>query len=286
VTASPPLADLQAWLRWLLTEPRGVDEALKNPGQAPASQGRSLAEPMPRLLTAIEDAGSLNAAARLHIYAGGYFERLLATLEADFPAVRRLLGIRDFRRLAADYLLDHPSRSPFIEDAGQGLPRFAENHPMSQRHPFLSDLAMLDWLVLSSVYADRAPAFAAAGLAQIPEDAWPRARMAFDPTIKLFLAEWPVDKFWQDRFKPAESGAQRPERRRPRPLLIYRDGADTQVSAVGIEEWTALKSLSDGRTLGDTCQELETSWEDLDPNAVKSWFGGWIAAGFIADITW
>src|SRR4051794_18576333 len=64
------------------------------------------------------------AAARLGIYAHMYFSRLHDSLREDFPHCARLLGPEAFQRLAARYLVRHPSDNPSLRYHGRHFPGF------------------------------------------------------------------------------------------------------------------------------------------------------------------
>src|SRR5579864_9297536 len=84
--ARPSLAELQRWMRWIITEPRGIQEALSNPWTLdPALAGR-YKEPE-RQLEVIEEAAPLSRHDRLDVYANAYFYRLLESLASDYKAV-------------------------------------------------------------------------------------------------------------------------------------------------------------------------------------------------------
>src|SRR5213076_598274 len=86
--AGPPLARLQRWMRWMLTDPRGVRVALDD-GPGP----RRAREPKPRLFGRV-----VGGEDRLGIYADAYFLRIRDSLANDFRAVRRAVGENAFHR--------------------------------------------------------------------------------------------------------------------------------------------------------------------------------------------
>lgn len=76
------LAELQRWLRWIITEPRGVAETLNEPGEM---------EPKPSCLLEVVDAPPLPRQDRLDIYAEAYFARLVDSLAKDYEAIHAVL---------------------------------------------------------------------------------------------------------------------------------------------------------------------------------------------------
>src|SRR4051812_7986124 len=94
--AGPPsLAELQAWMRWVITDPRGAERALAGAEPGPGFEvypGRYQA-PRPDCRQAVLCGRGLD------VYAEAYFARLAESLGQDFPAVKRVLGDEAFAQL-------------------------------------------------------------------------------------------------------------------------------------------------------------------------------------------
>jgi hypothetical protein len=266
--APPTLAELQSWLRWIITEPRGVAAALA----APAG------EPAPRCLGAIVDAPPLDRAERLDVYAEAYFARLAETLGKDFPAIRAALGETDFHRLCARYLKQHPSRSFTVSDAGRALPGFlAAGDAETARLPWLADLAALEWAVLEAFFTDRAPALDPARLAEIPPEAWAEARLRLDPTCRLLAVRWAVDGTWRTGAEPAREAAH---------LLVHRAGGCVTVERLEPAAARLLGLVAEGLPLGRAINALDAEGAERDFPPVNEWFQDWVRAGVIREVEW
>ena len=270
-------------MRWVITDPRGPRAALDVAPLPEEWKNHSrLAEPLPRHLDAL--AGEIRVD-RLGVYADAYFIRLADSLASDFKAVARALGTPDFRRLAADYLLAHPSDSAHIGDIGTRLPSFLETHAFSKSFPFLPDLAWLEWTAIRSLYKTRLPAPGIAAWSQVAEDAWPAARFVLDPTVHLLTTAWPVDQLWEERgHAEGESLAQLtdPARRR---LVIYRDDAWIQIVSMDAAPFFALERIREGATLDQVCTALAEAFPDeADSLPIMQWFGEWVQRGIVKDV--
>ena len=282
--SSPELADLQRWLRWIITEPRGIRKALETPARAGVHSTKARVEPQPRLLEMIVDAPPLPRDQRLGVYADAYFLRLLECLETDFPATRRALGKEAFAPLVADYLQNHPSSSPNVGDLGEAMPVFLRTHALVREFPYLAELALLEWEIIRSLHAPRLPALDPAQLA-VPEDAWSKARLVLDPTVRLLATEWPVDQLWERRRLPEKKRGHRLSRKNPRRLLLYRDDAWVQVRVMDEPRWVTLQRLREGVRLGVLCEQLTAEFPGrAESLPVMEWFAHWIRAGVIKQI--
>ena len=273
MSSPPPLAELQRWLRWAITDPRGIDGALAG------GSGPSRPEPGPRLLGWVASGSGEGPRGRLAVYADAYFARLLEALEANYPAVRRSLGAAAFRGLAADYLLSRPSRSPTLEAFAEGLADFAAGHGLARTVPFLADLARLEAAVLGCVYAVRLPPFDPSPLERAGEEGRARARLVLDPTVRLLETDWPVERLWRERGRPEAEGPRSLPRRSRRRLLVWRADGWAEARALGPGEALALRSAAEGLCLGELCERLEEF--GASPEDLRGWFGRWAASGVL-----
>ena len=84
---------------------------------------------------------------RLGIYAHMYFSRLHDSLREDFPQCAQLLGPEAFQRLAARYLVRHPSDNPSLRYHGRHFPGFVREYLREDRElrPDLAELCQLEW---------------------------------------------------------------------------------------------------------------------------------------------
>ncbi|WP_414447602.1 putative DNA-binding domain-containing protein [Burkholderia sp. 22PA0099] len=142
------MAAIQRWMQMATTHPGGLDAGL---AQAAQHEGADI-------VAVIAVPGGVDPLARLAVYADGYWLRLIGCLEAEYPALLRLLGPTLFRFFARAYLHRHPSRSPTLHALGAAFPAFLLGsqrragggvaRPVSQSFPL--DLARLERAIAES----------------------------------------------------------------------------------------------------------------------------------------
>jgi len=275
----PSLGKLQRWLRWIITDPRGVNGALSDE-RFELGTGRPDPEPLPRQLATVTSTGSASAAERLSVYASGYFWRLFEALASDFPAAHHALGPAAFQEFVAEYLVRHPSESPNLADLGGAVPSFSFGCAATQDFPFLPDLTLLEWNVHLSLLSPREPY---APPASMPESDWSSLRVRFDPTVRLVITEWSVAGFW--KAVRANRPPPTPPRRRRQWLVVHRDDVWVRVRAVDRAQWCALLSLQQGCPLGWVCERLADELpQQAGPSIVDQWFGAWVKRGLVSRI--
>jgi hypothetical protein len=260
----PSLPELQRSLKKVFTHPRGVEAGL-------AAAGFGRRRPVTAL---VADQPPVPLRTRLAVYADAYFFRLLETLGQDFAAVKRAAGEALFQRLVAAYLRRHPSRSPFINDAGAAFPAFLARHPAARRLPFLADLAALEWAALRTLFIDRLPPPPPEALAALG----PKARLRLDPTVRLLSTRWPVDVLWENRTRPTEEKERTAMRPKARRLLVWRDATWARVRPLEEGEFRVLEELAAGKTLE---RALRAAGAHATPSTVGGWFTRWTADGVV-----
>ena len=282
-TARPRLRELQNWMRWVITDPRGVEPALSDLSRA--------TEPSPRLLHVVSAHSPLSAPERLSIYAEGYFSRLVESLGADFGALQMSLGEESFSILVADYLRTHPTMTYNIGEVGEKLPGFLARHELGIEYPQLAELASLEWAVVESFYADEHAADPAhlnpLALQSIAPEAWPGARFELAASVRFQLSAHTVERVWRKRHDDAELTTELQElgdSPAGSGLLLFRE-ASGAVSVERLERapFEVLRQMSRGATLAEICERLESGNGDALPPLMQ-WFSGWVANGVIASI--
>ena len=87
----------------------------------------------------------LSAAQRIQIYRNNYQTSLRGALKAVYPVVARLVGEGFFAWLGYEFLTRCPSRSGNLHEFGAELADFIESFEAAKPHPFLPDVARLEW---------------------------------------------------------------------------------------------------------------------------------------------
>jgi hypothetical protein len=265
--SSPSLADLQRWMRWVLTHPLGADRATGGM-QLPGLPERFV-EPEARVLASI--AGDFipgrGVADRLSVYASGYFSRLHEALELEYPRLAAVLGAEEFRDLVAAHLLRAPSSSPSLADLGEDLAGTLRACSAGATWPWLVDLAALErataevWLSGTSLPP---------GLTLEDGEDPGSLRLALSALTRLLRTSWDVVDW-------------RPEQALPSPrqgwLVVWRAEASTGVEWLDQAPGEVLDALTRGAHLDDLCELAATL--GMSSEHVGTAFGHWAERGWV-----
>jgi hypothetical protein len=108
------LATLQKWLTSIIVRPGMLDDKI------------NLADEHYQLKNdkVIRSSLKLSAIQKIEIYSKGYILRLLECMEAEYPALNKLLGQNLFHMFVKAYLVQLPPNSPDLYNLGEAFPAF------------------------------------------------------------------------------------------------------------------------------------------------------------------
>jgi len=220
-------------------------------------------------------------ATRLAIYGGAYRSRLADALAANFPALARLLGEADFRRLAGEYVRAHDSPFFSIRYYGDALAQFLATREDYTAAPVLAELARWEWAMTGAFDAADATPLAHEALARVSPQRWAQLRFTFHPSLQRLTLWWNVPQLWQalsdDTERPAASLTAEPLE-----WLLWRQDLSTYFRSLPQTEAAALDGALRGWPFGELCELLcEQLGDAAAPAQAATLLRGWVAAGLI-----
>lgn len=146
---------------------------------------------------------------RLDAYHYAYWARLEEALSEDFECVRRMIGEDEFTKLSNAFSKKHPSKSHSLNDFGKPFPAFVKScRSLMKKHPFLADLARLEWALIEAFFAvDVASSVNAKALS-------PGSVLPLCPSVRIVESDWEISTLL--------SGKAKKPRKRAEQLMVYR----------------------------------------------------------------
>ncbi|MFX0540661.1 putative DNA-binding domain-containing protein [Roseovarius sp. S4756] len=133
---------------------------------------------------------------RFDIYRNNVASSLIDALEVGFPAVRKLIGPRNFRAITGEFLRRHPPDKPMIAIYGATLPKFLEEFPPLAHLRYLGDVARLEQTLRESYHAADATPLDPAVLQGLAPEQLLASRLQLAPALRLLRSSWPVHGIW------------------------------------------------------------------------------------------
>jgi len=149
----------------------------------------------------------LDPRARLAVYRHHILTSLTAVLEAAYPVACRLVDRRFFGYAADAFIRQHPPTGPCLAEYGAEFPDFLADFAPCQGHPYLPDVARLEWAVHRAAHSAHAEPLDSERLASVAPSEMPHLTFTMEPSLSLLSSPWPVDRIWrahQDGGEPTD----------------------------------------------------------------------------------
>ncbi|SDC79117.1 hypothetical protein SAMN05428966_102343 [Massilia sp. PDC64] len=215
---------------------------------------------------------------RIGIYRGNLLAHWTRALASAYPVLRQLVGDEFFEALAGVYGRAHPAVDPDLNGFGAALPGFLAGFAPAAGHPYLPDVARLEWCVHEAWFAPdgHAPPVSFAGLAP---DAFEAARAVLHPSLRLHASPWTTVALWRAH---QAGGPDFPdELRAPTHALVLRPRFDVVVDTIAAAEYAALACLARGGTFGAALDAAFDVDGDFD---VAAHLGRWLDGGIVVGL--
>jgi uncharacterized protein (UPF0276 family) len=208
---------------------------------------------------------------------GAHWNRALASA---YPVLRRLVGDDFFDGLAYAYGRAHPASDPDLNRFGAALPDFLDGFDPAAGHPYLADVARLEWCVHEAWYAPDAEG-APPSLAGLAPAAFEAARADLHPSLRLHASPWATAALWHAH---QPGGPDFPDvLRADTRALVLRPRFDVEVRAISAAEHAALACLARGATFGAALDAAFDVDGDFDVAAyLRRWLEGGIVTAIVA----
>lgn len=137
------------------------------------------------------------AGERFAAYRRNVLGNLHAALAATYPMLSALVGPARFEALRDAHVVAYPSCDGDLNAYGAGLPDVVSASDAAAEHPWLPDIARLEWaLQLAYAAADPAP-LAFDRLLAVPPERQADVSLTLWPGASLLASRWPVGAIWR-----------------------------------------------------------------------------------------
>ena len=214
---------------------------------------------------------------RFAVHRNNVVAGLVKTLEATFPAVRRLVGETFFGVMAAEFVRARPPASPVLIEWGGAFPAWLAAFAPAAGVPYLPDVARLEWAWVEAFNAADATPEAADSLSRIAPDRLAETRLVPHPSLRLVASPFPIVGLWADVTGRRPGGV---ELWRAETALVVRPVGDVSVSVVADDHAAFFALLLETPNLAALAETAAAHGLDLTAGLAAAF-----AHGLIADIT-
>ena len=199
---------------------------------------------------------------RYGVYRNNVTVGLVRALEANFPALRRLLGEAYFSGLARAFTRAHPPRSPLLFQYGDDFADFLATAEDLASYPYLADVARLERLWLHAWHAADQPVLTAADLAHLDADDLPGFRLSPHPAMGLLASPHAVHAIFIANRDSGSGITDAPFHAEC--VLVTRPGLTVETRTITPAQYRFLSALAGGATLAESAAAGLAADHDFD----------------------
>jgi hypothetical protein len=197
------------------------------------------------------------------IYRNTVIKGCIDALQANFPAVVRLVGDEWFRAAAAIHVRAEPPRGPVMLDYGTGFARFLETFEPAAELPYLPNVARLDRFWTEAHVAADSEVLAPAAVATLAPDQLQRASLQLHPAARWqTFDDQPIFTLWQ-RNRECTTDDAEIEWRGEAALITRPDGA-VEARCIDAGACAFLDACASGATLADAALAALAADDSID----------------------
>lgn len=186
---------------------------------------------------------------RLAVYRNNVFASLTEALADTFPAVQRLVGDGFFRYAAHEYIKSTPPQDSVLAVYGSDFADFLGRFDPASDHPYLPDVARLEFAWLESYLEKDAALLTAAELQALPPDQLSDIKLQLHPTRRFLVSDYPVARIWQANVGQADSSEKIDLTAGPCHMLVIRPRMAVEVRTMTGPAFRFVKQLDAGDTV-------------------------------------
>jgi hypothetical protein len=209
------------------------------------------------ILTTLLDGPRASRTTLFGVYRNAYTSRLIDILIGDYPFLRAYVGDELFRRLAASFVVAHPSRSQNARWFGIALPEFLEKQESAPQHPELAELAAIERAVATAFDSRDAKVLGLSDLATYPSEAWADLTFALHPSVTLLRGMTNAFDIWKS-LKNEEAPPRVEHLSRQQSVAVWRHGTTPKARPMPEEEAMMCREAQRGVRFGVLCEMLAT----------------------------
>lgn len=216
------------------------------------------------LMGEIQVIDGISPEGRIGIYRNNTFVSLKEALLSTFEITAKLVSIEFFRYLADEYIKAQPPQKGCLLYYGETFPNFIASFEPLADHPYLADLARLEWLMQESINAGDAEAINPEALANIQPEGLSELHLNLMPATKLLASPYPIFSIWQDVQENGGQGLAELDMDQPQQLLITRPEFDIKIHSITSGAYAFLNMCNLQQNFPRAVEEALTAEPDLN----------------------
>ena len=199
---------------------------------------------------------------RYGVYRNNVTVGLVRAMEANFPIIRRLLGVTYFEGFTREFVQKHPPRSPLMFQYGEAFSTCLEEADDLRDYPYMADIARLEQQVRTSYHEADAACVSASELTDLSEDTLMQAVFTPHPAMAVVSSRFAIYGIYSaNRADIPETVENLAE---AQSVLVTRPKYEVVMNKLNPGQLAFMQSLASGHPLGDAADAAIVAAEDFD----------------------
>jgi hypothetical protein len=186
---------------------------------------------------------------RLTVYRNNVFYKLTEALEATFPAIKRLVGDGFFRYAAHEFIQAYPPDCPMLFKYGSDFGGFFDGFEPASAHPYLGDVARLEFAWLQAYHAMDASPLSTSALQALPTEKYAELRLEVHPSCQFISSKYPIVRIWEANIQEDDPKEEIDLSMGRDHVLVIRPDMEVEVRTLTPAAFCLLDRLDHGATL-------------------------------------
>lgn len=137
------------------------------------------------------------SAKRFSVYRNNVVVGLTEALQANFPAVARIVGKEFFQTMAREYVLREPPRSPILLAYGVTFPSFIDAFEPASTLPYLGDVARIETSWTAAYHAAECEPIDPTVFSSVPKEYLANLRFECHLSLQIVRSKYPALTIWR-----------------------------------------------------------------------------------------
>ncbi len=206
---------------------------------------------------------------RFGVYRNNVVVGLMDALKSAYPSLLAIMGEENFSRVARNFILASPPRSPMMQVYGQAFPEFLRDFKPLAKSPFLFDVAIAERCWLQAYHAPDAAILEPQQLGAVDPDLVMGMTFKVHPAAHLIQSGFPLCDLFDARNTWPCIGI---DLANPQDLLITRPNYECLTTRVTRPQVVFLHALINLRTLAEAIETASRGDESFEPSMAISVF--------------
>lgn len=209
----------------------------------------------------IREASGPAHVSRFGVYRNNVIAGLINAVSARYPVVRKLLWDDAFNRVAHQYVVSEPPRSPVLLQYGETFPQFLRGIGQGAAANYLADVAEIESARTRAYHAADAAPLARDAFNAMAADEWAELRIALHPSVELLKSNFPVVSIWQANLYANDNTL---DVWKPECAVIARPHLQVEVHVISAGAYEFIAALAEGQTVGMAIASVSAKAPDFD----------------------